>query len=127
MNEANKLSIEIGDGYYGAIISSVDDWFGHGIDHVSTFLSSIIIGLPKGTTGGGLFQLWIDYGFFSFLSFILFSFFELLKGKTNYLIYFFWLILVFAQGINTASLWFFCMLLVAFNQFRFQNSLGNVK
>ena len=50
-----------------------DDWFGYGIDFTGTFLSNEVPGVVEGTTGGGLLQIWIEYGFISFILFTIFS------------------------------------------------------
>lgn len=91
-------------------LSTLNDWFGFGIDYVSSFLSSEVPGLPEGWTGGGLFQLWVDFGFISFLLFLIFNFFEVLK-KGDYLSYIFWFMLVFIQGINNQIVWLCIVLL----------------
>lgn len=94
-----------------------DGWFGHGIDHVASFLSDYVPGLPIGWTGGGLLQLWIDFGFLSFLLFLGFHFVSFLK-KGNYLDLIFWFMLVFIQGINNQILWLCIMLLFTNNFFK---------
>lgn len=91
-------------------LTTLNGWFGHGIDYVSTFLSSEIRGIPEGTSGGGLFQLWIEYGFLSFILFVIFSFSNSYK-KGDYLSIVFWFMLVFLYGINSQIVWLTIILL----------------
>jgi hypothetical protein len=91
-------------------LTTFDGWFGHGIDYVGSFLSSLIPGLPEGWTGGGLLQLWIDYGFIPFMLFMIFNFSNIMR-KGDYLSIAFWFMLVFIQGINNQILWLTIVLL----------------
>ncbi|MCK5539150.1 MAG: hypothetical protein KAI79_20175, partial [Bacteroidales bacterium] len=91
-------------------VTTLDDWFGHGIDYVGSFLSSIMLGLPEGYTGGGLFQLWMDYGFLSFILFIIFSFSHSFR-KGDYISMAFWFMLVFIYNINNQIVWITIVLL----------------
>lgn len=96
-------------------ITTINGWFGHGIDSVSTFLSIYVVGLPEGATGGGLLQLWYDYGFMSFLLFIIFNFLKVLD-KNDYLSIVFWIMLILIQGINNQILWL-CIILLFTNKY----------
>jgi len=91
-------------------ITTIDGFFGHGIDYVSTFLYKIIPGIPKGFSGGGLFQLWMEYGFLSFLLFVIFSFLTIYR-KGDYISIVFWFMLVFMYGINSQIVWLTLVLL----------------
>lgn len=97
-------------------LSSVNGWFGHGVDHVSTFLSDYMPGVPEGISGGGLFQLWIEYGFISFWLFVLFSFITTFNkaAKMNIV---FWFLLVFMYGVNTQIIWLCLIVLYTNNYF----------
>lgn len=91
-------------------ISTLNGWFGYGIDHVSTFLSNFIPGVNEGVSGGGLLQLWMEYGF---ICFIIFSF-----GSIRYIItqndrlsIVFWFFLIFLYGVNNQIVWLCSVLL----------------
>ncbi|MDA9027174.1 hypothetical protein N9I12_00070 [Gammaproteobacteria bacterium] len=87
-----------------ANITSVNGWFGYGIDYVSTILYREFPGIPENYSGGGLFQLWVEYGFVSFLLFVIFSFSSVYK-KGEYLLILFWLMLIATSGINSQIVW----------------------
>ena len=91
-------------------LTTMDGWFGHGIDHVSTFMYKLVPGVHKGFSGGGLLTFWIEYGFVSFILFIIFSFFNTFR-KGDYLSIIFWFILIFLSGINTQLVWLTILLL----------------
>ena len=97
-------------------IKTLDGWFGHGTDYVSTFLSDYLPGVSDGISGGGLFQLWIEYGFISFFLFLIFSFKSIFK-KLALLNILFWILLVFMYGINNQIVWLCIILLFTNNYF----------
>ena len=92
-------------------LGTVNGWFGYGVDHVASFLSMYMPGLPYGMGGGGLAQLSMNYGFVSFILFLIFNFFSCFK-KGDYLSVVFWFMLVFIQGINSQILWLAIILLL---------------
>jgi len=104
-------------------ITTFDGLFGHGIDYVGSILYLMVPGLEKGMSGGGLIQLWLDYGFIIFLVFtfgsIYFTF-----SKRNKLSIFFWFLLVFMYGVNNQILWLFIIFMYTVNFF---NQFQNVK
>jgi hypothetical protein len=85
-------------------LSILNGWFGYGVDHVASFLSYYMPGLPDGQTGGGLLQVLIDYGFISFVLFLIFNFSNCFR-KGDYLSVVFWITLAFMQSINSQILW----------------------
>jgi len=105
-------------------ITTIDGWFGHGIDYVSTFLYQRIAGVPKGFSGGGLLQLWIEYGFLSFSLFIIFSFLTIYR-KGDYISIIFWFMLVFMYSINSQILWLTVSLLYTNKYFFTKNNQLN--
>lgn len=96
-------------------LTTLNGWFGHGIDYISTFLYKIIPGVPEGFSGGGLFQLWIEYGFISFVLFVVFGFFNSYR-KGDYLSIVFWFFLVFLYGVNSQVVWL-CIILLFTNKY----------
>ena len=96
-------------------LSTLNDWLGYGIDYSSTFLSNEVPGLPEGSVGGGLFQIWLEYGFISFISFSIFSFFTAFN-KNDLFTLFFWLLLVFLYGVNNQIVWL-CLILLFTNKY----------
>lgn len=105
-------------------ITTMNGWFGHGIDNVSTFLSDYIYGLPKGTSGGGLFQLWMDYGLIVFLIYVLTTL-NIIYIKKNLFSLFFWFLLVFMYSVNSQIVWLCIILLFTNNYFYKKLSLIN--
>jgi len=100
-------------------IKTLDGWFGHGTDYVSTFLSDYLPGVPDGISGGGLFQLWIEYGFISFFLFLFFSFKTIFK-KGEFLNIVFWFFLVFLYGVNSQIVWL-CIIFLYTNIYFLKN------
>jgi len=91
-------------------LTTLNGWFGHGIDFTGTFLSTLIYGLPPGSSGGGMFQLWMEYGFLSFFLFVFFSL-NAVYQKNEYLSLIFWFLLVFMYGVNNQMVWLAIILL----------------
>lgn len=103
-------------------MTSVEGWFGHGIDYVSTFMYKLIPGLPKGATGGGgLFQFWLEYGFLSLLLFCIFSLKACIQ-KNDPVTIIIWILLIFMSGINNQMTWFTIILLSLSKHFTKINS-----
>mgnify|MGYP006074172237 CR=1 FL=1 len=101
-------------------LNSWDGWFGHGIDHVGTFLSDALLGVPEGISGGGMFQVWIEYGFISFVLFVVFSLFTTYR-KGDYISIVFWFMLVFLYGVNSQIVWL-CIILLFTNKYFFKRT-----
>lgn len=101
-------------------LSTVNGWFGYGIDYVSSFLWYLIPGVPEGFSGGGMFQLLIEYGFLSFLLFLIFSI-SICFRKGDYLSLLFWFMLVFMYGVNSQIVWL-CIILLFTNKY-YENKL----
>jgi hypothetical protein len=91
-------------------ITTWDGWFGHGIDYVSTFLSDVLPGVKEKISGGGLLQLWIEYGFLSFALFVVFSLSATFR-KGDYLSIIFWIMLVLFNNVNSQIIWLAIILL----------------
>ena len=98
--------------------NTLNDWFGHGIDYTGTFLSDQISGIKKGTSGGGLLQVWMEYGFLSFFLFLIFSLFNSFR-KEDLLSLVFWFMLVFLYGVNSQIVWL-CIILLYTNKYFFK-------
>ena len=95
--------------------NSLNDWFGYGVDFTASFMSIEVPGLPEGTSGGGMFQIWLEYGFISFALFVVFSF-SITCRKRDYLSFLFWFLLVFAYGVNNQIVWL-CIVLLYTNKY----------
>ena len=102
-----------------ADISSVNGWFGHGIDHVSTILNNLVYigGMPDNWSGGGMFLIWIEYGFLSFFLFTIISFISIFDKKNLFTIVF-WFFLVFMYGVNSQIVWITIILLFTIKYFK---------
>lgn len=98
-------------------VSSLDDWFGHGVDYVSSFMDQHIPGGGDKVGGGGLLALYIEYGLISFVLFIVFSCMATFK-KNDYLSMLFWFLLVFMNGVNFQIVWLGILLLFINNYFK---------
>lgn len=105
-------------------ISTLNGWFGHGIDYVSTFLSDFIPGVNEGISGGGLLQLWMEYGFICFIIF-LFGSIRYLVIQNDRLSIVFWFLLIFLYGVNNQIVWL-CFVLLLTNSY-FLNFKFNYK
>ncbi len=84
--------------------TTINDWFGHGIDSVQKFINILYPGLPDGFSGGGMFFIWYEYGFISFLLFTIFSLISIMK-KFAFNKIVIWLFLVFFYGVNSQIVW----------------------
>ena len=107
-------------------ISTMNGWFGNGIDHGSTFLSDYIAGIPEGSSGGGMFQIFWEFGFISFVLFLIFSF-KTIYRKKDYLNTVFWFLLVFISSLNSQILWLCIILLFTNNYYLNQITLYRKK
>jgi len=97
-------------------VISLDGWFGHGVDFVSSFLSYYIPGIPDGFSGGGFLQIWMEYGFLSFILIFIFSF-STTFNKRDFSSVIFWFMLVFLYGVNSQIVWLCILLLFTNNYF----------
>lgn len=98
-------------------ISTINGWFGHGIDYVSSFLSNLIPGVPEGFSSGGLFQLWLEYGFVVFALFMIIIIQAGFNRKDLFSLLFLFL-LVFLYGVNSQIVWM-CLVLLFTNKYFF--------
>ena len=96
-------------------LSTVDGWFGHGIDYVSSFMSDFIPGVEIGYSGGGLLQLWMEYGFFCFFIFFVGSMSNIVK-QNDRLSILFWFLIVVLSGVNNQIVWL-CSILLFTNKY----------
>ncbi len=85
-------------------LSTLNSWFGYGIDYTTTFLSGKIPGVGEGFTGGGLFLFWMDYGLISLFFFLIFSLLYSIK-RGDYLNIVWWLLIIPQNGINSQIVW----------------------
>lgn len=98
-------------------ITNINGFFGHGIDSTSNIISQYIHGIQENATGGGMFQIWYEYGFIVFILFVLYSFISI-YDKNNKINILFWVLLVFIAGINSQMVWLCIVLLYTNNYFR---------
>ncbi len=98
-------------------ILSMNGMFGHGIDSVSSFLYRYLPGAGNNISGGGFFQIWYEYGFFTFLFLLIFSL-KAIGSRMSLMNYLFWGLLVFLYGINSQITWLCVILLSTINYFR---------
>lgn len=86
-------------------LSTIDGWFGHGIDYVSTFMSNHISGVEIGYTGGGLFLNAVEYGFLVFIILLVVTF-RLCYDENNKIpTILFWTFSVLFVGVNSQLTW----------------------
>jgi hypothetical protein len=105
--------------------NSFNSWFGYGIDFTSSFISDEVPGLPEGSSGGGFFQIWLEYGFISFALFLIFSL-SCTYRKGDYFSFIFWFFLVFAYGVNNQIVWL-CIILLYTNKYFLKKQIFNNK
>ncbi len=105
--------------------TTFNDWFGYGVDYVKSIFSTYVRigGLSEGFTGGGMFQVWLDYGLLSFLLFVYFTF-SATYLKDSIVSVFFWFLLVFMYGVNSQIVWVTIVLLFTLNYFKQQYKRG---
>lgn len=99
--------------------SSMNGWFGHGIDYVSTILYKFIPGGGTEVSGGGIIAMAIENGALPFILFILINIIILRTKKDRLLIFLLWFFLVFFNAINTQIVWL-CIFLLFTNTFFLQ-------
>ena len=97
-------------------ITTIDGWFGHGIDYVANNLYMYFAIKIKGVGGGGMLELWMNYGFISFILFLVFSLVTTLNRK-NFKLIIFWFFLVFMYGVNSQLVWMFILIAFTINYF----------
>lgn len=91
-------------------LSTMNDWFGHGIDYATSFLYRLVPGIIPGTSGGGWLAFVLEYGVIAGLIFLFFSFVTSFNRR-DYLTIAFWLLLVVLNGINSQITWLAIILL----------------
>ena len=96
-------------------LTSMNTWFGHGIDSTSNILSKYIHGVNDNFTGGGSLYLVYEYGLFSWILFMIFTFVTIIKIKEP-ITFAFWFFLVFMYSINSQIVWL-CMILMFTNKY----------
>jgi hypothetical protein len=105
-------------------ITTLDDWFGYGVDYVKNNIDLKVPG-SKDLSAGGFFVLFIEYGFISFFLFTIFTLYTTLNKKDITGSSLFWFILVFVYGLNVQIPWLAMMLLYTNkyfqNKFHFNN------
>lgn len=95
-------------------LTSMNTWFGHGIDSTSNILSKYIVGVNEDFSGGGSLYLIYEYGLFSWILFMIFTFVTIVKIKEP-ITFAFWFFLVFMYSINSQIVWL-CMILMFTNK-----------
>lgn len=85
-------------------LTSISSWIGHGIDSTGIILDKYIYGVPEGFTGGGSLYLVYEYGFISWVLFMIFSFLTVIQLKEPITIIF-WFFLVFMYSLNSQIVW----------------------
>lgn len=89
---------------------SLSGLFGQGVDYSGKILHELLPMLEEGTAGGGMFQIWLEYGFIAFVIFSAYSF-SVCVSRAHKLSAFFWFMLVFMYGINNSIVWLTIVLL----------------
>jgi hypothetical protein len=107
-------------------ITSVDTWFGNGIDYSVSNLSRLFFGYDvdrrNAIIGASFFPcVAIDYGLIAFLLFIL-SFKEMCFKKIFSYDFFLWIVLFATTPLNTYLFWFSLLLLTVNKYFMMQKN-----
>ena len=102
-------------------VELIDFWFGYGVDYINTFMYRYMPGGGENVRGGGLFQVLTEFGFISFILFVIFSFKECFDKRNMTLSIVFWFMLIILNGINSQITWLAIILLysnrVLFNKY----------
>ena len=88
-------------------LSTVDGWFGHGIDYVSEMMYREIPGIKEGYASGGYMLIALEYGFIPFLIITCFTFKICYEKEDKLQSILLWLICCFLLGINIQIAWAF--------------------
>ena len=91
-------------------LTSLNGWFGYGVDYTSSFLYKHVPGVVKGYTGGGLMLYAIEYGFLLFLVFVISSFRYCYDSDNKIATIAFWTFSLLS-GVNLQITWSTMMLL----------------
>lgn len=98
-----------------------EGWFGHGVDYLSTVMYKLFPGVNQGYTGGGIFLLAVEYGFLTFLIFLIFSFRATFRRDDLVTLLFFALMCI-NEGLNMQITWSAIIFL-----YTNKHMLGNLK
>lgn len=91
-------------------LTTVNGWFGHGIDYVSEIMYREIPGIEEGYASGGYMLIALEYGFILFLILTCFTF-RICYDKNNRLqSILLWLMCCFLLGVNIQIAWAFIFL-----------------
>lgn len=85
-------------------LSTLDGWFGKGIDFISTVMYLNFPGVSEGYAAGGVFLLFVEYGAVAFFLFMVFSFVSVVR-KGEYSTVLFWIFLCLNEGLNSQIVW----------------------
>lgn len=102
-------------------IFSINGVFGNGVDYTGNFIHDVMPMLEEGTTGGGMFQIWLEYGLLAFLIFLFYTFL-VCNSRHQKLGVFFWFMLIFMYGINSSLVWL-TMVLLSTNKYFFKKKV----
>lgn len=86
-------------------LSTLDGWFGHGVDFTKGILYRIIPGVAKGYVNGGFFQYVVDFGFLPFLVISAFTFWCCYDSFNKIPTLLFWIFFVLFTGANLQLTW----------------------
>lgn len=101
-------------------ITTLDDWFGYGVDYISTSIDLKVPGVEN-LSSGGFLAIFIEYGFISFFLFLVFSLYSTFNKKDIIGSLILWFLLIFVYGLNVQIPWLAMMLLYT-NKY-FQNKI----
>lgn len=86
-------------------LSSLNGWFGAGVDYVETFLYRYLPGVNEGYTGGGAFQYALEFGVLNFIIYSSFTFYACYDKQNKSVSILFWTLSVLLGGINVQLTW----------------------
>lgn len=92
-------------------VTSIDGWFGHGVNYSYGLVRKHIPGAPKSMGIVNSWGVWLNYGFVVFMLYMLFTVRACINRHDLLYSLFFWIMLVFINGINTQLVWFGVMML----------------
>ena len=105
-------------------LSSLNGWFGAGVDYVETFLYLYLPGVNEGYTGGGAIQYALEFGILNFIIYSSFTFYACYDKQNKFVSILFWAVSVLLGGINVQLTWATIVFLYCNKQFERQRWVG---
>jgi hypothetical protein len=100
---------------------SLEGVMGRGNDYVSSYLYTVMRGTPEGHVAGGLAVTLTEYGFVSFLIFLIFAYRSSCRSYNVTDVVMILILFLFSNGLNNQVLWF-GLIALATNKYFFKQN-----